>query len=63
MAHLLDFKVIAEGIETVEQLNILKDFGCDMAQGYYLGKPVGPEEIKSPPLFRAVFIRILFEPT
>lgn len=51
MAHLLDFKVIAEGIETVEQLNILKDFGCDMAQGYYLGKPVGPEEIKSPPLF------------
>lgn len=33
-------QIVAEGIETIQQANILKDFGCDIAQGYYFGKPM-----------------------
>ena len=40
MAKALNMKVVAEGIETAEQLKILADFGCDFAQGYYFAKPV-----------------------
>ncbi len=36
----LGYGFIAEGIEELEQLNILKNFGCKVAQGYLLGKPV-----------------------
>jgi len=44
MAHKLNIKVIAEGIETLEQLTILKDAGCDFGQGYLFSKPIlGPE--------------------
>lgn len=44
MAHKLNIKVIAEGIETLEQLAILKDAGCDFGQGYLFSKPIsGPE--------------------
>lgn len=39
MAHALGFTVLAEGIETKEQYNYLKDKGCDSLQGYFLGKP------------------------
>lgn len=39
MAHELGFDVIAEGIETEEQLRYLKERGCDGFQGYLLGKP------------------------
>jgi EAL domain-containing protein (putative c-di-GMP-specific phosphodiesterase class I) len=35
----LDVPVLAEGIETREQLAILASEGCDEAQGYYLGRP------------------------
>ena len=40
----LKIKTIAEGVETLEQLNYLMDINCDYLQGYYLGKP-GPEEL------------------
>ena len=40
LAHDLDIKVIAEGVETKEQLDILKDMNCDIVQGYYLSKPL-----------------------
>src|SRR4030042_386337 len=45
MAHTLSLKTIAEGIETEEQWNILRLFRCDMGQGFYLSKPLPPEEI------------------
>ncbi len=45
MAHSLGLKVVAEGVETVEQLNLLATQGCDIAQGYYFSKPVSAEEI------------------
>ncbi len=39
MAKVLNKNVVAEGIETIEQLNILKDLGCKHAQGFYISKP------------------------
>lgn len=40
MAHNLSIKVIAEGIETQLQLDTLAALGCDLGQGYFLGKPM-----------------------
>ncbi|WP_100914619.1 bifunctional diguanylate cyclase/phosphodiesterase [Pseudoalteromonas spongiae] len=40
MAHKLGLKVIAEGVETQEQLFILEAAGCDYAQGYFVSKPI-----------------------
>ena len=39
MANSLNKTVVAEGVETVEQLNILRDLGCDFAQGYFISRP------------------------
>ena len=35
----LDVRAVAEGVETKEQLDVLLELGCDMAQGFYLSKP------------------------
>jgi EAL domain-containing protein (putative c-di-GMP-specific phosphodiesterase class I) len=40
MAHALGLKVIAEGIETVEQRDFLRDHGCDDVQGYLYAAPL-----------------------
>lgn len=40
MAHALEMEVIAEGLETRQQLNILQSLSCDQAQGYYISRPV-----------------------
>jgi EAL domain-containing protein (putative c-di-GMP-specific phosphodiesterase class I) len=45
MAHNLDMGVVAEGVETADQLEALKRLGCDEAQGYLFGKAVPPEQI------------------
>ena len=45
MAHNRDMTVVAEGIETPEQLALLKDMGCDVMQGYLLSHPLSKEEI------------------
>lgn len=45
MGHSLGFEVIAEGIETSEQLSIVKALGCDGAQGYLFSKPVAAKGI------------------
>jgi diguanylate cyclase (GGDEF)-like protein/PAS domain S-box-containing protein len=44
MAHRLKLSVTAEGVETVAQLDILRDSGCDLAQGYLFSKPIPAEE-------------------
>ena len=45
MGHSLGIRVIAEGIETIEQMQILQQMNCDEGQGYYLGRPMPAEEI------------------
>jgi len=44
MGHSLGKKIIAEGIETEKQLELLKAFGCDEAQGYYFKPPLPEDE-------------------
>ncbi|MHB8282633.1 MAG: EAL domain-containing protein, partial [bacterium] len=45
LASKLGMNTIAEGVETEEQLEILKSFGCDMVQGYLFSKPLPEDEI------------------
>ncbi len=45
MAHGLKMVVVAEGVETGEQLLLLEQYGCDMVQGYFLGHPSSAEHI------------------
>jgi EAL domain-containing protein (putative c-di-GMP-specific phosphodiesterase class I) len=47
MAHSLDLKVIAEGVENKEQLEFLKSLGCDIVQGYLISRPLkAPDYIR-----------------
>lgn len=46
LAHNLQKEVIAEGVETIEQLNFLKEHQCDISQGFYFSKALPPEEIE-----------------
>lgn len=43
LGHLLRQKVTAEGVETEQQLALLRRFGCDEIQGYFFSRPVSPE--------------------
>lgn len=45
IAHRLNKAVIAEGVETIEQLNYLKQFECDAIQGFYFSKPINASEV------------------
>jgi EAL domain-containing protein (putative c-di-GMP-specific phosphodiesterase class I) len=46
MAHSLKLKVVAEGVETKEQLNYLDKLGCDEIQGYLFSTPLPSQEIE-----------------
>ncbi|WP_158318636.1 EAL domain-containing protein [Halalkalibacter akibai] len=46
MAQFLDLKVVAEGVETKEQLLFLEKNGCQIAQGYYFSRPLPKEEFE-----------------
>jgi EAL domain-containing protein (putative c-di-GMP-specific phosphodiesterase class I) len=45
LAHNLGLKVVAEGTENVEQINLLKQFNCEMAQGYLFSRPADDQAI------------------
>jgi diguanylate cyclase (GGDEF)-like protein len=47
MAHALDMGVVAEGVETPQQLRMLQALGCNELQGYYLCPPVGPDAMEA----------------
>jgi FOG: EAL domain len=44
LAHSLRMEVIAEGVETERQLQLLEEMGCDNIQGYYFSKPLSEKE-------------------
>jgi diguanylate cyclase (GGDEF)-like protein/PAS domain S-box-containing protein len=62
MGKTLSLTVVAEGVETEEQMNFLKEHSCDEMQGYYFSKPVVPEQfadllrehVPSPPEWKIV---------
>ncbi|MCM8884261.1 MAG: EAL domain-containing protein, partial [Candidatus Thiodiazotropha sp.] len=56
MAHNLSLTVSAQGIENPEQLHYLKLYGCDVAQGFHLFKPVSAEKTTSLLLSHAPWI-------
>jgi EAL domain-containing protein (putative c-di-GMP-specific phosphodiesterase class I) len=45
LAHDLDMKIVAEGVETVDQLRVLRALSCDLAQGHYFSRAVPAEEL------------------
>lgn len=46
LAHTLDLKVIAEGVETAEAHDLLKEMNCDYVQGYYISHPLEADQIE-----------------
>lgn len=45
LGHNLDLQVVAEGVEDAETWNVLADLGCDICQGFYMGRPVDSESL------------------
>ncbi|MDP9258916.1 MAG: bifunctional diguanylate cyclase/phosphodiesterase [Actinomycetota bacterium] len=45
LAHALGARVVAEGVETLSELNRLADTACDLAQGYLIGRPLPADEL------------------
>lgn len=48
LGHALDMHVVAEGIEDPETLDLLRELGCDVAQGFLIGHPTAPESFSFP---------------
>jgi EAL domain-containing protein (putative c-di-GMP-specific phosphodiesterase class I) len=53
LAHSLGLRIVAEGIENLEALELVDDLGCDAAQGYLMGRPVPAEEFDLTAVARA----------
>lgn len=46
LAHGLNLTVTAEGVETAEQMKLLRELGCDVAQGFFVARPLEPDKLK-----------------
>lgn len=46
LAHVLKLPVVAEGVETPEELNIVSDCGCDSVQGFFFARPLAPTQLE-----------------
>jgi diguanylate cyclase len=54
LGHKLNMRVVAEGIEDLDALNLLTAIGCDLAQGYFIGQPMSAQDLAlSPSAFEA----------
>lgn len=47
MGHALDIEIVAEGVETQAQIDLLRTMGCDVLQGYALARPMGTRDIEA----------------
>jgi EAL domain-containing protein (putative c-di-GMP-specific phosphodiesterase class I) len=56
LAHSLGLEVTGEGVESAEQLELLRGMGCDLVQGYHLAKPLPSEEVE--PLLADLFTEL-----
>jgi EAL domain-containing protein (putative c-di-GMP-specific phosphodiesterase class I) len=45
LARAFDMLIVAEGVETAEQLTMLRMINCDQAQGFYLGRPTPAADV------------------
>lgn len=45
LGHNMGLRVVAEGVENIEVMNLLKELGCDQAQGYYISKPMASTDL------------------
>ncbi|GGN32491.1 MULTISPECIES: putative bifunctional diguanylate cyclase/phosphodiesterase [Marinomonas] len=54
LSHSLNLKVIAEGITSLEQLALLREYGCDIGQGYLFSKALGADSLASDPMIVAL---------
>src|SRR5262249_48255000 len=46
LAHSIGVKVVVEGVETSQQLAAVRELGCDLVQGYLLGRPAPPAAVE-----------------
>ena len=46
LSHNLGLDVVAEGVETADHATLLKDFGCEFAQGYYFHRPLSQNKVE-----------------
>jgi diguanylate cyclase (GGDEF)-like protein len=58
MAHSLNLSVVAEGVETGQQLDFLREAGCDIMQGYYFAKPMAAAQLEQLLRERRQFIAV-----
>jgi EAL domain-containing protein (putative c-di-GMP-specific phosphodiesterase class I) len=49
LGHDMGLRVVAEGIEDVETLDLLGDLGCDLAQGYFISRPTPASRLSFQP--------------
>ena len=47
MAKKLQIRAVAEGVETREQLDFLRNLNCDFAQGYYIARPMPKDQFRT----------------